>query len=170
MAFFLVAASEVLNDEPNCYKGAVDCKEKDKWLMSMDEEMKSLHDNHTWDLVKRPAGSKLVSCKWIFKRKQGIPGVEQGRFEARLVVRSFTHREGIDYNDVFSPAVKHRSIKIRLSMVANFDLELEQMDVKTAFLYGELEETIYMRQLEGFITEGNEDFVCKLNKYLYGLK
>ena len=55
-------------------------------------------------------------------------------------------------------------------MVAKFDLELEQMDVKIAFLYGELEETIYMRQLEGFITEGNEDFVCKLNKYLYGLK
>ena len=108
--------------------------------------MKSLHDNHTWDLVKRPAGSKLVSCKWIFKRKQCIPGVEQGRFKARLVARGFTQREGIDYNDVFSPIVKHRSIRILLSMVAKFDLELEQMDVKTAFLYGELEETIYLRQ------------------------
>jgi len=114
--------------------------------------------------------SKLVNCKWIFKRKQGIPRVEQGRFKSRLVARGFTQREGIDYNNVFSLVVKHSSIRILLSMVAKFDLELEQMDVKIAFLYGELEETIYMRQLEGFITEGNEDFVCKLNKYLYGLK
>ena len=132
--------------------------------------MKSLHDNHTWDLVKRPAGSKLVNCKWIFKRKQCILGVEQGRFKARLVARGFTERQGIDYNDVFSPVVKHSSIRILLSMVAKFDLELEQMDVKTAFLYGELEETIYMRQSEGFIIEGKEDFVCKLKKSLYGLK
>ena len=170
MAFSLVAASEVMNDEPNCYKVVVDCKEKDKWLMVMDEEMKSLHDNHTWDLVKRPAGSKLVNCKWIFKRKQCILGVEQGRFKARLVARGFTQREGIDYNDVLFPVVKHRSIRILLSMVAKFDLELEQMDVKTIFLYGELEETIYMRQPEGFIIEGKEDFVCKLNKSQYGLK
>ena len=89
MAFSLVATSEVMNDEPNYYKAVIDCKEKDKWLMAMDEEMKSLHDNHTWDQVKRPTGSKLVSCKWIFKRKQCIPEVEQGRFKAKLVARGF---------------------------------------------------------------------------------
>ena len=138
MAFSLVAASEVMNDEPNCYKAVVDCKEKDKWLMAMDEEIKSLHDNHTWDQVKRPVGSKLVSCKWIFKRKQCIPEVEQGRFKAKLVARGFTQREAIDHIDVLFPVVKHRSIRILLSMVAKFDLELEQMDVKTDFLYGEL--------------------------------
>ena len=133
MAFSLVATSVVMNDEPNCYKVVIDCIEKDKWIMVMDEEMKSLHDNHTWDLTKRPAGSKLVNCKWIFKRKQCIPRVEQGRFKARLVARGFTQREGIDYNDVFSPVVKHRSIRILLSMVTKFDLELEQMNVKIAF-------------------------------------
>ena len=97
----------------------------------MDEEMKLLHDNHTWEIVKKPVGVKLVSCKWVYKMKVGIPGVEQGKFKARLVARGFTQRKCIDYNDVFSPVVKHRSIRILLAMVAKFDLELEQMDVKT---------------------------------------
>ena len=117
-------------------------KEKLKWEKVMDEEMKSLHDNCTWELVKKPAGAKLVSCKWVYKMKEGIPGVEQGRFKARLVARGFTRREGIDYNDVFSPVVKHRSIRILVVMIAKFDLELEQMDMKTTFLYAELERNL----------------------------
>ena len=136
----------------------------------MDEEMKLFHDNHTWELVKKPVDAKLVSCKWVYKMKEGIPGVEHGKFKARLVARGFTQREGIDYNDVFSPIVKHRSIRILLAMVAKFDLKLEQMDVKTTFLYGELEEVIHVRQPEGYEANGKEDHVCKLNKSLYGLK
>ena len=167
MAFSLVAASEVWDDEPKSYKAAMASKEKLKWGKTMDEEMKSLHDNHTWELVKKPAGAKLVSRKWVYKMKEGISGVEQGRFKARLVARDFKQREDIDYNDVFLPVVKHMSIRILLAMVAKFDLELEQKDVKTTFFYGELEEVIYMRQPEGYEAKGKKDHACKLNKSFF---
>lgn len=78
--------------------------------------------------------------------------------------------EGIDFDEVFSPVVKHRSIRILLVMVVEFDLELEQMDVKIAFLCGELDETIFMKQLEGFEIRGKEEYVCKLKRFLYGFK
>ena len=92
------------------------------------------------------------------------------RFKARLVAQGFTQREGVDFNEIFSPVVKHRSIRLVLALVAQLDLELEQMDVKTTFLYGDLEETIYMRQPEGFEVKGKEDQVCLLQRSLYGLK
>ena len=91
-------------------------------------------------------------------------------FKARLVAKGFSQILGIDYNDVFSPVVKHSSIRTFFGIVAMHDLELEQLDMKTAFLHGELEEEIYMDQPEGFIVPGKEDFVCKLKKSLYGLK
>ena len=106
----------------------------------MGEEIESLRKNQTWQLVSLPEGQKVVNCKWVFKKKEGIPGVEAPRFKARLVAKGFTQRQGIDFNDVFSPVMKHSSIRILLAMVALYDLELEQLDVKTAFLNGELEE------------------------------
>jgi hypothetical protein len=120
--------------------------------------------------VKLPIGAKTVGCKWIFKKKEGIPGVEDARFKARLVAKGYSQREGMDFNEVFSPVVRHSSIRVLLAMVALYDLELEQLDVKTAFLHGELEETIYMHQPDGFIVEGKEDHVCQLRRSLYGLK
>ena len=96
--------------------------------------------------------------------------IESIRFKARLVARGFTQEEGVDYNDVFSPVVKHSSIRILLAFVAKYDWELHQLDVKTTFLHGELEETIYMHQPEGFIEAGNEQKVCLLKRSLYGLK
>jgi hypothetical protein len=90
------------------------------------------------------AGKKAIRCKWIFKRKEGSSPCEASRFKARLVVKGFSQIQGIDYNDVFSPVVKHSSIRALLGIVAMHDLELEQIDVKTAFLHGDLEEEIYM--------------------------
>ncbi|KAH9723409.1 Integrase catalytic domain-containing protein [Citrus sinensis] len=113
---------------------------------------------------------KIVSCKWIFKKNEGIPGVEDSRYKARLVARGFTQNEGIDFNEIFSLVVKHSSIRILLAMVALFDLELGQMDVKTAFLHGNLEEKILMSQPEGFKEQGHEEHVCLLKRSLYGLK
>ena len=91
----------------------------------MNEEMESLSKNQTWELVRKPDGQKLVSCKWIYKLKEGIPGVEKPRYKARLVARGFTQREGIDYTEVFSPVVKHTSIRVLLALVATQNLELE---------------------------------------------
>ena len=111
----------------------------------MQEEIKSLYKNQTWRLVERPANQKVVGCKWIFKRKQEAVRNDKIRFKARLVVQGFTQRGGVDFNEIFSPVVKHKSIRFILSLVARFDLELEQMDVKTEFLYGNLKEKILMK-------------------------
>lgn len=136
----------------------------------MDEEMQSLKKNGTWELVPRPKDPKVVGCRWLYKRKEGIPGVEDDRWKARLVAKGYTQVPGINFNEVFSPIVKHASIRIMLALVTQFDLELEQLDVKTAFLHGLIEETIYMNQPEGYVKEEGNDFVCLLKKALYGLK
>ena len=111
-----------------------------------------------------------MSCKWIFKRKEGIPGAEASRFKARLVARGFIQKEDADFNEVFSLVVKHNSIRMLPSMVALLDMELDQMDAKTAFLDGKLGEEILITETKGFEVKRKEDHVCLLNKSLYGLK
>lgn len=129
--------------------------------------MVSLEKNHTWDLIDRPEGERTIGCKWIYKIKPGVPGGEDRRFKGRVVAKGYSQIEGIDYNEVFSPVVKHVTIRLLLSMVVHYDLELEQLDVKTAFLHGNLEERILMEQPEGY-KKGNK--VCLLRRSLYGLK
>jgi hypothetical protein len=104
-----------------------------------------LEKNQTWELVPLPKNKRVVGSKWVFKRKEGIPGVEAPRYKARLVAKGFTQVEGIDYNEIFSPVVKHCSIRVLMAIVNMYDLELEQMDVKTAFLHGELVSNITIR-------------------------
>ncbi|GJR52238.1 retrotransposon protein, putative, ty1-copia subclass [Tanacetum coccineum] len=101
-------------------------------------------------LLIPPAGQSGEFLKWLYKIKEGIEGVQKPRYKARLVARGFTHRAGIDYNEVFSPVVRHTSIRVILALTACKDYELEQLDVKTAFLHGNLEEVIYMRQPPGY--------------------
>ena len=114
-----------------------------KWIDAMNEEIKSMHDNDVWDLVQLPEGLKPIGCKWIFKIKRDSKGNTQ-RYKARLVAKGFTQCEGIDYNETFSPVSSKDSFRIIMALVAHFNLELHQMDVKTAFLNGEIDETIYM--------------------------
>lgn len=97
-------------------------------------------------------------------------GVEDARYKAQLVAKGYGHVLGVNFNDVFSHIVKHSSICALLALVSMHDLELEQADVKTTFLYAELEETIHMQQLEGFEIKGKRDHVCLLKKSLYDLK
>ncbi|KAG9444920.1 hypothetical protein H6P81_016260 [Aristolochia fimbriata] len=130
--------------------------------------MLSLEENQTWELVKMSAKKKVLQNKWIFWVKQEAGGVQ--RYKARLVVKGFGQREGIDFHDIFAPVVKMTSIRTILSIVAVKGLYLEQLDVKTAFLDGDLEEEIYMRQPAGFEVIGKESWVCKLKRSLYGLK
>jgi hypothetical protein len=104
----------------------------------MIEKMESLHKNHTWNLVLPPKGRKIIDCKWVFKLKDSSPGVDALRYKATLVAKGSNQKEGIDYHEVFSPVVKHTSTRALLALVALFEMELEQMDVKTSFLHGEL--------------------------------
>ncbi|GJV90022.1 retrotransposon protein, putative, ty1-copia subclass [Tanacetum coccineum] len=138
-----------------------------KWKAVMKEEMDSLRKNKTQELVDHPSGQKLVSYKWLFKIKEGNEGVQKPRYKTRLVARGFTRRAGIDYNEVFSPVIQHTSIWVILSLTAYIDYELEQLDVKTVFLHGNLEEVVYTREPPGY-EQGN--MVCLLKKSLYGLK
>jgi len=136
----------------------------------MDDEMNSLLKNKTWELVKRPKGQKLIECKWIFKIKEGEGGNDSVRYKARLVAKGFTQKEGVDYTEIFSPVVKYTTIRCILALVVQFKWELDQLDVKTAILYGDLDEKIYMRQPVGFVNGNPENVVCLLKKSLYGLK
>ena len=170
VAYALQVAEEVESLEPSSYRDAITCAESGQWIAAMGEEMESLHKNQTWELVKLPKGRKVVGCKWIFKKKARILGVEGTRYKARLVAKGYSQKEGVDYNEIFSPVVRHTSIRVLLALVAHQNLELEQLDVKTAFLHGEFEEDILMSQPEGFSIPGKENQVCSLKKSLYGLK
>ena len=111
-----------------------------------------MYSNQAWNLVKEPNGIKPVGCKWVYKRKRGIDGNIE-TFKARLVAKEYTQKEGIDYEETFSPVAMLKPVKIILSIVAHYDYEIWQMDVKTAFLNGNFEDEIYMMQPEGFIAK-----------------
>jgi len=135
----------------------------------MKDELNSMAQNCVWDLVEIPEGYKRVGCKWVFKTKRDSHGNIE-RCKARLVAKGFTQKDGIDYKETFSPVSKKDSFRIIMALVAHYDLELRQMDVKTAFLNGDLEDDVYMDQPVGFIEEGKKHVVCKLKKSIYGLK
>ena len=155
--------------EPETYQEVLKHENKIEWLKAMKKEMESLHENHTYDLVKPLKEKKILKNKWVFRRKND-GNSSQPRFKARLVVKGFGQRKGFDFDEIFSPVVKMSSIRTVLGIAVSMNLEVEQLDVKTAFLHGDLEEEIYMEQLEGFIDKGNDQLVCKLKKSLYGLK
>ena len=111
--------------------------------------MNSMASNGVWDIVKFPNGAKIDGYKWVYKTKKNSLGNIE-RYKARLVAKEFTQKEGIDYKETFSLVSKKDSLHIILALVAHFDFELQQMDVKTTFLNGELEEEVYMKQPEGF--------------------
>ncbi|CAJ2671288.1 unnamed protein product [Trifolium pratense] len=156
-------------NDPENFSQAMSCKESNLWYDAMKDEMNSMKNNNVWDLVELPNGMKAIGCKWVFKTKRDSLGNIE-RYKARLVAKGFTQKEGIDYTETFSPVSKKDSLRVILALVAHFDLELHQMDVKTAFLNGDLEEEVYMKQPEGFFSNDGEHLVCKLKKSIYGLK
>ena len=137
----------------------------------MNEEIKFMKDNDIWDLVPLPERAKPIGCKWIFKikiKRDSKGNVE--RFKACLVVKGFTHKEGIDYKETFSLVSLKDSFRTIMALVAHFDLELHQMNVKTAFLDSDIDETIYMVQLENFVSGDAKSMVYRLKKSIYELK
>ena len=134
-----------------------------QWIDAIKDEMKSMENNDVWDLIDLPEGAKPIGCKWIFKTKLDSKGNVE-RYKARLVAKGFTQKEGIDYKETFSSVSSKNSFRIVMALVAHFDLEVYQMDVKTAFLNGDIEETIYMTQPENFVSGNPKSMVCKLKK------
>ena len=116
-----------------------------------------------------PEGRKVIGSKWVFKVKRNADGSVE-KHKARLVAQGSSQKYGVDYDETFSPVVRFESIRTVIALAVKKGLKMHQMDVNTAFLHGELEEEVYMRQPEEFVLEGQELLVCKLNKSLYGLK
>ena len=154
--------------EPESFQEVQSHRDKQSWLKAMHEEMNSLNKNKTYDLVELPKGKRVLRNKWVFKLKKDCDKLM--KYKARLVVKGFSQKQGIDFDEIFSPIVKMSSIQVVLGLVASLDLELEKLDVKTVFLHGDLKEEIYMDQPVRFKVKGKEHMVCKLNKNLYGLK
>ena len=156
-------------EDPVNYKKALEDVDAQEWLKAMDREMESMYSNSVWSLVEAPKEVKPIGCKWIYKRKRRSDGKVE-TFKARLVTKGYTQKKGIDYEETFSPVAMLNSIRILLFVTASLDYKIWQMDVKTTFLNGNLEEDIYLQQLEGFIVKGQEHMVCKLQRSIYGLK
>eukprot|EP00253_Pinus_taeda_P035198 PITA_35198 len=126
----------------------------------MVDEMESLHKNEAWDLVELPAGRKPIGSKWVFKKKTNAEGKVE-KYKTRLVAKGYSQVPGIYFSYIFSPVAKVTSIRLFLSVVVAFDFEVEQTDVKTTFLHGDLEEEIYMKQPEGFAVKGKKEMCPK---------
>ncbi|KAL0348559.1 UNVERIFIED_CONTAM: Retrovirus-related Pol polyprotein from transposon TNT 1-94 [Sesamum angustifolium] len=145
----------LVDEDPKTYVEAITSIDSSFWKEAIKNELDSIMTNHTWDLEDLPVGSKPIKCKWIFKKKIKPDG-SIDKFKARLVVVGYTQKKGIDYFDTYSPVTKIATIRALIALSAINDLMIHQMDVKTAFLNGDLEEEIYMEQPEGFVVPGLE--------------
>jgi Reverse transcriptase (RNA-dependent DNA polymerase) len=145
---------------PPGYSSAIHSSQKQDWELAMDREMKSIRENETWTVIPNK-GQKTIKCRWVYTRKTN------GLFKARLVAKGYSQVYGLDYIETFAPVVKWSTIRFLFAIAAFYDLDLIQMDVVTAFLYGDLKETIYMDLPPGYSEAGK---ICKLRKSLYGLK
>lgn len=165
------SASEValftLDDEPRTLKDAQESDDWPKWKAAMDEELDALNKNKTWELVDKPAHARPIKCKWVYKVKLG-PNGNVERYKARLVAKGYSQIENVDYKETFAPVASMTTIRILFAVANQHDMDIVNFDVKTAFLYGDLEETIYLEHPDGYPNPNNR--VCKLIKSLYGLK
>jgi hypothetical protein len=150
--------------EPHSYREA---STNPLWQDAMKEELDELHKNHTWDLVDLPRGKSVVWCKWVYKIKTCSDGTVD-RYKARLVARGFTQEYGVDYDETFAPVARLSSVRALLAVAASRHWSLSQMDVKNAFLNGNLSEEVYMQPPPGLSSPPNK--VCRLRRALYGLK
>ena len=159
-------ANMVTVDEPSSYKEAMSGGQAEAWKDAIAKELESLEKHGVWSLEDLPPGRRAIGCKWVFKTKRDQHG-DLVKHKARLVAQGFSQQEGVDYKETFAPVAKATTIKTLLAYAAMKGLLLKQYDVETAFLYGDLEEEIYMRAPDGVVTNGQ---VCRLKKALYGLK
>ncbi|GJW70894.1 zinc finger, CCHC-type containing protein [Tanacetum coccineum] len=147
-----------VEDDPKTFDEAMKSQDVAFWKEAINDEMDSIMGNNTWVLADLPPGCKPLGCKWIFKRKLKVDGTIE-KFKARLVIQGFKQKSGIDYFDTYAPVARISTIRLLIAMASIHNLIIHQMDVKTAFLNGDLEEEVYMNQPQGFIMPGNENKV-----------
>ena len=156
-----------IDDEPMTYKQAIASADAKEWLQSIKEEVNSLQKNQTWVEMNREEWMNVIGSKWVFKKKKDENGNVQ-RYKSRLVAKGYNQEYGVDYNETFAPVLKYKSFRLLLILAILFDLEVDQMDVKTAFLNADVDEDIYLDVPDGVNVSKNK--VLKLLKALYGIK
>lgn len=158
-----------IEKDPANVKEALKTPEAEMWQKAMDEEVENLRRAQTWELVTKPPNTKLITSRWIFRKKKGETEGSV-RFKARLVAKGYLQVSGVDFKDTFSPVIKLKSIRVLLAIAAERNLATHQMDITAAYLNGVLEEDIYMAQPEGCIEKEKQHLVCHLKKSIYGLR
>ena len=161
-------ASAVNPHIPGTIQEALACPEANFWIKAMEDELESFENCKVWSLETPQANIKIVGNKWVFKQKTNKDG--SILYRARLVAKGYTQTYGVDYFETFAPVVRRSTLRLLFSVAVNLDLKIDHLDVKTAFLHGDLSETVYMSQPEGFAAVGLENKVCRLHKAMYGLK
>ena len=156
-------------DDPRSYREAINGPNSTLWKTAADVEMESVLKNETWELVDLPPGKNAIGSKWVFKTKMNADG-SVNKYKARLVAQGYAQQHGIDYEETFAPVVKYVSLRTVLAIANQCNMELHQMDVNSAYLNGDIDAEIYMRQPEGYIDPDNPEKLCRLRKGLYGLK
>jgi hypothetical protein len=159
----------LMDDTPTYNIKAYASLDVDDWKEAVRIEMDSNLSNGIWELSELPFSCKPIGCKWVFKKKLR-PGGTIDKYKARLVAKGYTQKECKYFFDTYSSVARMTTIRVLLSLAASYGLIIHQMDVKTAFLNGELDEEIYMNQPDEFVVKSEERKVCKLLKSLYGLK
>jgi len=152
--------------EPNCYEEA---SKQEVWVKAMEEEVKMIEKNNTWELVNCPKGKDIIGVKWVYKTKLNPDGTIQ-KHKAILVAKGYSQQPRIDYNETFAPVARLDTIRALIALAAQKGWNIYQLDVKSTFLNEVLEEEIYVEQPQGFINKGNEGKVLRLKKALYDLK
>lgn len=155
--------------DPVTVQQALQGPNRDKWIAAMEEELQAFDDNDAWVVVSEvPQGKSLVRSKWVFKSKLGSDN--SVRYRARLVARGFTQKPGIDYDETFSPVVRHSTLRLLFALSVQLNLKVTHLDVKTAFLNGTLKEDIFMSHPQVDLDNNSSKKIVKLNKAIYGLK
>jgi hypothetical protein len=155
-----------IGDEPATAEEALKTEE---WRAAMMEQLGSIKENKTWSFVDLPRGQKVIGLKWVFKLKHDEHGNVM-KHKARLVVKGYVQRQGIDFDEVFASVGKMESVRVMIILAAHLSWSVHHMDMKSAFLNGDLGEEVYVSQPPGFIVKGQEQKVYKLHKALYGLR
>lgn len=157
------------NKEPSTVREALMSEEAEMWKQAMEEEIGNLQRAQTWELVPRPPNTKVITSRWIFRKKRDNEG-KCIKFKARLVARGYQQLPGVDFSETYSPVIKLKSIRTLLAIAVEKDFDVHQMDITAAYLNGTLEEDVFMTQPEGCAEKNKEHLVCHLKKSLYGLK